>query len=128
MTEQRQIYKCRICGNIVEVLHSGKGELVCCGEPMILLRENSVDAAQEKHIPVVERMERGMKVKVGEVPHPMEDAHHIEWIELITGGGVYRQFLAPGDPPEASFDVPAKKTAARAYCNLHGLWKGGENQ
>jgi len=128
MTERRQIYKCEICGNIVEVLHTGRGQLVCCGQPMVLYRENSVDAAQEKHVPVVERVDGGLKVRVGSVPHPMEEKHYIEWIEIIADGRVYRKFLNPGDAPEASFDVKGEKVAARAYCNLHGLWKGGDDQ
>jgi len=128
MTERLQVYKCEICGNIVEVLHAGKGQLVCCGQPMVLYAENSVDAAQEKHIPVVERVGGGVKVKVGSIPHPMEEKHYIEWIEVIANGKVYRQFLNPGDAPEASFDVLTDKITAREYCNLHGLWKGGDDQ
>jgi len=128
MTERRQVYKCGICGNIVEVLHTGIGQLVCCGQPMVLYAENSVDAAQEKHIPVVERTVSSIKVKVGSIPHPMEEKHYIEWIEIVANGRVYRQFLNPGDAPEASFNVIAEKVTARAYCNLHGLWKGGDDQ
>jgi superoxide reductase len=124
MTERLQVYKCEICGNIVEVLHEGKGELVCCGEPMKLLVEGAVDAAKEKHVPVVEKIAGGIKVKVGSVPHPMEEKHYIEWIEVIADGKAYRQFLKPGDPPEATFDIDAQAVTAREYCNLHGLWKG----
>ncbi len=124
MTEKLQIYKCEICGNIVEMLHAGDGELVCCGAPMKLFKENTVDAAKEKHIPVVEKIEGGFRVKVGSVPHPMEDKHYIEWIEVITDDGrVYRQFLNPGKAPEAVFKIDANKITAREYCNLHGLWK-----
>ncbi len=123
MTDRLQIYKCEICGNIVEVLHGGKGELVCCGEPMKLFVENTVDAAREKHVPVVERTASGFTVKVGSVPHPMEEKHYIEWIEVIADGEAYRQFLKPGEAPEASFNVPGEKVTAREYCNLHGLWK-----
>ncbi len=125
MTEKSQIYKCEICGNIVEMLHAGEGELVCCGAPMKLFKENTVDAAKEKHIPVIEKIEGGFRIKVGSVAHPMEDKHYIEWIEVITEDGkVYRQFLHPGEKPEAVFKVDASKITAREYCNLHGLWKG----
>jgi superoxide reductase len=123
MAEQLQIYKCDVCGNIVEVMHGGAGELTCCGQPMKLFRENTVDAAKEKHVPVVEKTADGFKVKVGSVAHPMEEKHWIEWVELIVDGTVYRQFLKPGQAPEATFCVKADKVAAREYCNLHGLWK-----
>jgi superoxide reductase len=123
MTEKLQIYKCEVCGNIVEVLHPGAGQLVCCGQPMKLFIENTVDAAKEKHVPVVEKTSSGYKVKVGSVAHPMEEKHHIEWIELIADGKAYRQFLNPGDTPEATFDIQAEQAIAREYCSLHGLWK-----
>ena len=123
MTERQQIYKCEVCGNIVEVLHAGAGKLVCCGQPMKLFVENTVDASKEKHVPVIEKTAAGVKVKVGSVAHPMEEKHYIEWIEIITDGKVYRQFLKPGDVPEATFDIAATNMSARAYCNLHGLWK-----
>jgi superoxide reductase len=124
MTKKKEIYKCEICGNIVEVLHEGKGQLVCCGQPMKLFVENTVDASKEKHVPVIEKTVRGNKVKVGSVPHPMEEKHYIEWIEVIDDAGkAYRQFLKPGDLPEAEFDIKADKVTAREYCNLHGLWK-----
>ena len=123
MAEQLQVYKCDVCGNIVEVMHSGKGELTCCGQPMKLFTENTVDAAKEKHVPVVEKTADGFKVKVGSVAHPMEEKHWIEWVELIADGKVYRQFLKPGQPPEAAFFIKADKVTAREYCNLHGLWK-----
>lgn len=116
------IYKCEVCGNIVEVLHAGAGELVCCGKPMKHMAENTVDAAKEKHVPVIERSERGLLVKIGAVPHPMEEKHYIEWIELVAGGLTYRKFLRPGDKPEAFFEVTARNVTAREYCNLHGLW------
>jgi superoxide reductase len=122
MTQKNQVYKCPLCGNIVEVLHTGAGELVCCGQPMDLMVENTVDAAKEKHVPVVEKTDNGFKVSVGSVPHPMDEKHWIEWIELHAGGKVYRQDLAPGDAPEAVFCVDAADVSARAYCNLHGLW------
>ncbi len=124
MAKRIEIYKCEVCGNIVEVLHGGDGELVCCGEPMKLMVENKVDAAKEKHVPVIEKISGGVKVKIGSVAHPMEDKHYIEWIEIIADGKVYRQFLKPGEKPEASFQVTADKIQAREYCNLHGLWKG----
>ena len=123
MAEKLQVYKCELCGNMVEVLHGGVGELVCCGQPMTLLSENTVDAAKEKHVPVIEKVAGGYKVKVGAVAHPMEDKHHIEWIELIAGNKAYRQFLKPGDVPEAFFATDASQVSAREYCNLHGLWK-----
>ncbi len=123
MTERLQIYKCEICGNIVEVLHNGKGELVCCGEPMKLYKENTIDAALEKHVPVIEKTENGFKVKVGSVAHPMIDEHYIEWIEVIVDGIAYRKFLNPGDEPEAEFCIKGDNVTAREYCNIHGLWK-----
>jgi len=123
MTEVNQIYKCLICGNIVEVLHSGAGELVCCEQKMLLLKENTVDASQEKHVPVIERIESGVKVKVGSEPHPMEESHYIEWIEIIADKRTYRKNLKPGEKPETVFEVKAERIEARAYCNLHGLWK-----
>ena len=122
-TQRLEIYKCGICGNMVEVIHTGEGELVCCGQPMKLLVENSVDAAQEKHVPVVEKVDVGYKVTVGSVAHPMEEKHWIEWIELVADGKAYRQFLNPGDAPEATFAVDAAEVTAREHCNLHGLWK-----
>lgn len=123
MTKQLEVYKCEVCGNIVEVLHAGAGELVCCGQPMKLFVENTVDAAKEKHVPVIEKIDGGYKVKLGSVPHPMEEKHYIEWIELVAGSKVQRQFLKPGDAPEATFQTTAKDVSARAYCNLHGLWR-----
>lgn len=123
MTKKLEIYKCEVCGNIVEVLHEGKGELVCCNEPMTLMKENTVDASQEKHVPVIEKSADGVEVKVGSAPHPMEEKHYIEWIEVETGGQVYRQFLKPGEMPEAKFPVKMEGVSAREYCNVHGLWK-----
>jgi superoxide reductase len=123
MTARLQIYKCEVCGNIVEVLHEGAGELVCCGQPMKLLVENTVDASKEKHVPVIEKTAAGVRVKVGSVAHPMEEKHYIEWIEIIADGKAYRQFLKPGDAPEAVFEIKANKIEAREHCNLHGLWK-----
>ena len=123
MAEQLEVYKCDACGNIVEVLHGGGGELVCCGEAMQLFVENTVDAAKEKHVPVIEKTADGFKVAVGSVAHPMEEKHYIEWIEVIAGGKTYRQFLKPGGEPEATFCLDADQVIAREYCNLHGLWK-----
>jgi superoxide reductase len=108
---------------MVEVLHTGAGELVCCGAPMKNFVENTVDAAREKHVPVVEKIAGGFKVKVGGVPHPMEEKHYIEWIEIIADGKAYREFLQPGQAPEATFAIQADTVTAREYCNLHGLWK-----
>ena len=123
MTEKLQIYKCEICGNIVEVLHEGKGELVCCGQPMKLYKENTTDATLEKHVPVIEKTESGFKVKIGSVAHPMIEEHYIEWIEAVVDGEAYRQFLKPGDAPEAEFCIKSDNIIAREYCNIHGLWK-----
>jgi len=122
-SQRLEIYKCEVCGIIVEVLHGGAGGLVCCGKPMKLFKENTVDAAKEKHVPVIERIDAGILVKVGSVAHPMEEAHWIEWIELLADGKAYRQFLNPGDAPEALFAIQAEQVSAREYCNLHGLWK-----
>ena len=125
MAEKLQIYKCELCGNIVEVVHGGEGELVCCGQPMKLFVENTVDAAKEKHVPVIEQVGEGIKVKVGSVAHPMEEKHYIEWVEVIDAEGkAYRQFLAPGQAPEAVFCVKGGAVTPREYCNIHGLWKG----
>ncbi|WP_054033819.1 desulfoferrodoxin [Desulfatitalea tepidiphila] len=123
MTERLEVYKCNVCGNIVEVLHAGPGQLVCCGQPMVCMKENTVDAAKEKHVPVIEKIDGGVKVKVGSVAHPMEEKHYIEWIEIIADGKAYRQFLKPGQTPEAIFMVTASDIKAREYCNIHGLWK-----
>lgn len=123
MIEKNQVYKCEKCGNIVEVLFAGGGDLVCCGEPMKLVVENTVDASKEKHVPVLEKVEGGWWVSVGSVAHPMEEKHYIQWIELMADGIVYRANLKPGDAPKAFFPVKADKVSAREYCNLHGLWK-----
>jgi superoxide reductase len=123
MAERLQVYKCKACGNIVEVLVGGAGELVCCGDPMVLMTENTVDAAKEKHVPVISKVDGGVKVAVGSVAHPMEEKHYIQWIEIIADGKSYRQFLKPGDKPEAVFKIEAAQITAREYCNLHGLWK-----
>ena len=124
MTKLREIYRCPLCGHIVEVMNAGAGTLVCCGKPMLLLEENTTDAAHEKHVPVVETVDNGYRVRVGSAEHPMMDSHYIQWIELITEDAVYRKELKPGDKPEAVFLTNEKVEAAREYCNLHGLWKG----
>ncbi len=122
MTKQLEVYRCNVCGNMVEVLHPGVGQLVCCGQPMELLEEKTEDVGREKHVPVVEETEKGIRVKVGSVPHPMEEKHYIEWIEVIADGKAYRKFLKPGEKPEAEFSISGK-VVAREYCNIHGLWK-----
>jgi len=123
MTQLNEIYKCDVCGNMVEVVNTGVGQLVCCGQPMRLIVENTVDAAKEKHVPVMEKVEGGVLVRVGEVEHPMTEAHYIQWIEILTPNKVYRKYLKPGEKPEALFKIDEEVTAAREYCNLHGLWK-----
>ena len=123
MASRLEIYKCELCGNIVEVLHEGNGDLVCCGQPMKLFKENTVDAAKEKHVPVIEKVADGFKVKIGAVAHPMEEKHYIEWIEIIADGIACRKLLKPGDAPEAIFCIGVSMVTAREYCNIHGLWK-----
>ena len=123
MAKINQVYKCSVCGHIIVVVHEGVGQLVCCNQPMNLQQENTIDAATEKHVPVTEKTASGYLVKIGSAPHPMEKEHFIEWIELIIDGKSYRQFLRPGDKPEAEFCVKGEKVEAREYCNLHGLWK-----
>jgi superoxide reductase len=120
----KKIYKCGICGNIVELLYESVGELVCCGEKMNRSSENTTDAAQEKHVPVIEKTADGYLVKVGSVEHPMEDKHYIMWIELIADGKSQRKYLKPGEKPQAEFHTKAESATAREYCNLHGLWRG----
>lgn len=124
LTALGEIYRCETCGNIVEVLHTGKGQLVCCGKPMVLLPELTADEGYEKHVPAVRRDGRAVHVRVGETAHPMVDKHYIEWICVSAPDGVRcRKFLKPGDPPEASFCcVEGTPASVRAYCNLHGLW------
>ncbi|WP_291582015.1 desulfoferrodoxin [Clostridium sp. UBA6640] len=124
MTELRQVYKCDICGNMIEVVHAAGGNLVCCGKPMTLKKENTTDAANEKHVPVLEEVDGKVVVKIGSVEHPMTPEHHIEWIELHTEDRVYRKYLSVDEKPEAVFNIaPDKVLYAREYCNLHGLWK-----
>ena len=124
MAKKLQVYKCMACGNIVEVVHGGDGELVCCGQPMKNLIAKTADEGKEKHVPVIEKVDGGIKAKVGSVPHPMEEKHYIEWIEILADGKAYRQFLNPGDAPEAEFSVEASTVTAREHCSIHGLWKG----
>ncbi len=126
MAEKNQIYKCNICGNIVEILEAGEGKLVCCGQPMELLLEKTEDKGREKHVPVIEKKDKGVKVKVGSDPHPMEKDHFIQWIEVRSNGRVFRKELKPGEKPEAEFNIKSDKIEAREYCNIHGLWKFSE--
>jgi len=123
MTAGLHVYKCNVCGNMVEVIHVGNGLLTCCGQAMQLCTENTTDASREKHVPVVERVNGAVKVKVGSAPHPMQTAHYIEWIELVAGETTCRRFLKPDEAPEAIFETSADRLTVRAYCNLHGLWR-----
>jgi len=122
MTERLQVYKCEICGNIVEVLHEGVGELVCCNQPMKLMTPKIADEGKEKHVPVIEKTDKEVLVKVGSVPHPMEEKHYIEWVAIDTDRGVFRKFLNPKEQPEAEFEIREDILGAREYCNVHGLW------
>ena len=122
MTRRLQIYKCEVCGNIVEVLHEGAGELVCCDQPMKLMQEQTEEQGKEKHVPVIEKTDKGIMVKVGSVPHPMEEKHYIEWVAILTDAGVFRKFLKPSEKPEAQFEFKGDVLKAREYCNIHGLW------
>jgi superoxide reductase len=123
MTTIHQIYRCPICGNITQVLHPGVGQLVCCGQPMELLEGKTENEGQEKHLPIIEKSEGKVTVKIGSVPHPMVEEHFIEWIELTAGDKIYKKFLKPGDNPEAVFEITAENLSARTYCNVHGLWQ-----
>lgn len=123
MTELNQIYKCEVCGNTVEMVHTGKGQLVCCGQPMNLMTPNTQDASLEKHVPVIEKTANGIKITIGSVEHPMIEEHYIEWIEVIADGRVYRKHLKPGDAPVAEFSIDAENVLARELCNIHGLWQ-----
>jgi len=123
MAEQYGIYKCEACGNIVEILHGSPGEELCCGQQMKKMVENTVDASLEKHVPVIEKIPGGYKVKIGSIPHPMVPEHYIEWIQLIAGDRSYRKFLKPGEAPEAEFKIDAEQVTAREFCNIHLLWK-----
>ncbi len=123
MAELYQVFKCNICGHVVEVFHAGSGTLVCCGQPMELLKPKNQDVGMEKHVPVVEKTKTGIKVKVGSIPHPMEEKHYIEWIVLVADGIAYRKCLKPGDKPEVEFCAKGEVMTALAYCNVHGLWR-----
>jgi len=123
MAEKLEIYQCLLCGNIVEVLHGGDGELVCCGQPMKKLVAKKADVGKEKHVPVIEKANGIITVKIGSIPHPMEEKHYIEWIEIVANGKAYRQFLRPGDQPQAKFNIDAQNITAREHCNIHGLWE-----
>jgi superoxide reductase len=124
MIEKKAIYKCSLCGNLVESLWDGEPDIVCCGQPMDKLTANTVDASKEKHVPVIERNGNKVKVKIGSVPHPMEDKHYILFVEVLAGDKTYRQDFKPGDTvAEAEFDIDAAvPVKAREFCNLHGLW------
>ena len=128
MTNKKEIYKCEVCGNIVEVLHDGVGTLVCCGQPMNLMKEKTEEEGNEKHIPVILENEEGVNIKVGSAEHPMTPEHHIEWIEISTENGESKKFLTPDDKPEANFPVKNKNIKAREYCNIHGLWRNNEKE
>lgn len=124
MTEVRELYKCNICGNTVRVIARGDGDLVCCGEPMTKLTANTTDASQEKHVPVITKVEGGYKIAVGSVPHPMEEAHYITCIALLTEDGIiHDKNLNPGEKPEVIVKTNAKAVHACEYCNIHGLWE-----
>ena len=125
MTKLNEIYKCNICGNITEVINASTGQLVCCGQPMELLKEKTIkEEGKEKHVPVVEIKTDLVLVKVGSVPHPMEEKHYIQIIEIIADGISYKKFLTLKDKPQAEFCIKnTKKISARIYCNIHGLWK-----
>jgi superoxide reductase len=122
MTKMLEIYKCGVCGNITMVVNASGGTLVCCGQPMILQTEKTNDVGKEKHVPVVEKTATGIRVKVGSVPHPMEEKHYIQWIEVISGDNLFVRGLKPGQKPEAEFPVGNAPVKVRAYCNVHGLW------
>lgn len=125
MSQLKQVYRCNVCGHIIEIVNPGAGQLVCCGQPMELLSEKIQDEGMEKHVPIIEKTTSGYKVKIGSIPHPMEAVHYIQWIELILDGVILRKHLNPGEAPEAEFCVSVKvqSVSAREYCNMHGLWK-----
>ncbi len=123
MIKRFDVFRCEVCGNIVELVYAGGGQLVCCEKPMIQMEEKTRDDGKEKHVPVIVKTQTGVKVKVGGVPHPMEEKHFILCIELIVDGRICRKFLAPGDAPEAEFEISGDNLIAREYCTVHGLWK-----
>jgi superoxide reductase len=123
MAEKLEVYKCAACGHVVEVLNAGAGKIVCCDKPMEHLAAKTTDQGKEKHVPVIEKFNGSYKVKIGSIPHPMEEKHFIQWIEIITDGKVYRQTLKPGQAPEAVFNLAGENVTAREHCNLHGVWE-----
>ena len=122
MTRLFEVYKCSVCGNIIKVVHASGGTLVCCGQPMELQQEKTTDAGREKHVPVVEKTAKGIMVKIGSVPHPMEEKHYIEWVEVRAGDKICIKGFKPGEKPEAEFPVADTGLKVRAFCNVHGLW------
>ncbi|MEI7856225.1 MAG: desulfoferrodoxin [Methanomicrobiales archaeon] len=122
MTKLFEVYKCEVCGNITKVVHASGGTMVCCGQPMTLQAEKTADAGKEKHVPVVEKSGAGIVVKVGSIPHPMEEKHYIEWVEVRTGENVYVRGFKPGEKAEAEFCTADTNAKVRSYCNVHGLW------
>ena len=122
MTRLFEVYKCSVCGNITKVVHASGGTLVCCGQPMELQQEKTTDAGREKHVPVVEKTAKGIMVKIGSVPHPMEEKHYIEWVEVRAGDKICIKGFKPGEKPDAEFPVADTGVKVRAFCNVHGLW------
>jgi len=124
MTKLRELYQCEICGNIVEIVHEGAPALVCCGKPMVKLKAKTEDKGEEKHVPVVEETDKGIKVKIGSIEHPMEEKHYIKFIEVLTEKEIMRVELRPGEAPEAKYRIPKLDILeVREFCNIHGLWK-----
>jgi len=122
MTKLFEVYKCDLCGNMTKVVHASTGTMVCCGQPMTLQVEKTADAGKEKHVPVVEKSVKGIIVKVGSIPHPMEEKHYIEWVEVRSGENVFIRGFKPGEKPEAEFCISDVNVKAREYCSVHGLW------
>jgi superoxide reductase len=124
MTQLRELYRCEVCGNVVEIVHEGAPALVCCGKPMIKLEARTEDQGQEKHVPIVEGTDSGTKVKVGSIKHPMEDKHYIKFIEILLNDKIIRKELKPGQAPEAKYCVlKSDVIEVREFCTVHGLWK-----
>ncbi|MBN1437427.1 MAG: desulfoferrodoxin [Sedimentisphaerales bacterium] len=124
MANRLELYKCDKCGNVIEMIWGDYRHMLCCGTMMHPVEAKTADAKTEKHVPVIEKVPGGFKVTVGSVPHPMEENHYIQWIEIQADGKVYTEYLKPGMAPEATFTIDAEKVTAREYCNVHGLWKG----
>ena len=122
MTKLFEVYKCEVCGNIVMVVGASGGTMVCCGKPMALQQEKTTDQGKEKHVPVIEKTAKGILVKVGSIPHPMEEKHYIQWIEVRSGDNAYFKWLKPGEKPEAEFPISDVNVKAREFCSVHGLW------